>query len=233
MNRLFISLAVLSVGMAQAEPRTFTSPDGRTIQGEISSATPDRVTLKLVNGQTIVAEVGRFVQADQDHIAAWRKANPVQTKYRFTADYTKSKSSSSKQNAGSETITTEMWDCNMKLVNQSGQTLEGVTVEYVIYLDRFSQGNKIITSQTGKADIGTMKHLQQLVVKTDAVRLMGYELQGGYYYPDGTRPRGKEGIRGMTINIKHAGNVVFGWSSNNVPKGGATAEGTTGSLLGK
>lgn len=233
MNRLFISLAVLSVGLAQAEPHTFTSPDGRTIQAEISSATPDRVTLKLAGGQSIVAEVGRFVQADQDHIAEWRKANPVQMKYRFTADYTKSKASSSKQSMGSETITTEMWDCNMKLVNQSGQTLEGVTVEYVIYLDRFSQGNKIVSSQNGKADLGTMKHLQQMVVKTDAVRLMAYELKGGYYYTDGTRPRGKEGIRGMTINIKHGGNAVFSWSSNNVPKGGPTAEGTTGSLFTK
>lgn len=233
MNRLFISLAVLSVGLAQAEPRTFTSPDGRTILAEIASATPDRVTLKLANGQTIVAQVDRFVQADQDHIAEWRKANPVQTKYRFTADYTKSKSSSSKQSMGTETITTEMWDCNMKLVNQSGLTLEGVTVEYVIYLDRFSQGNKIVTSQVGKADIGTMKHLQQLVVKTNPVQLQGYELKGGYYYTDGTRPRGKEGIRGMTINIKHSGNTVFSWSSNNVPKGGAMAEGTKGSLFGQ
>ena len=61
----------------------------------------------------------------------WRKANPEQIKYRFVADYTKSKASSSKRKENNETITTERWECNMKLTNQSGQTLEGVTVDKV------------------------------------------------------------------------------------------------------
>jgi hypothetical protein len=157
----------------------------------------------------------------------------VQIKYRFTADYTKSKSDSSKSNQGSETITTEIWDCNMKLTNQSGQTLEGVTVDYVIYYDRLERGNKITRSQPGKADIGTMKNLQQMVIKTDSVKLFGVELKGGYYYTDGTRPRDKESIKGMAITINHAGQKVFTWASNNVPKGGSTAEGTKGSLFGQ
>ncbi|MES2594839.1 MAG: hypothetical protein V4662_05870 [Verrucomicrobiota bacterium] len=233
MNRLLIALALLPVALVNAEPRTFTSPDGRTLEAEISAATPDRVTLKMTNGQTIVAPVDKFVPADQEHIAEWRKANPMQVKYRFAADYSKSKASSSKSGSGSEVITTEMWECNMKLTNQSGQTLDGVTVDYTIYLDEFSRGSKITTSKKGQFKVGTMKNLQQMVVKTDPVQIQGVELKGGYYYTDGSRPRDKESIRGMLIEINHEGKKVFTWASNNVPKGAMTAEGSEGSLFGK
>ena len=225
---------LLTSSVLHAEPRTFTSPDGRTLQAEITAATPDRVTLKTATGQTLVAPVDKFSPADQEHIAEWRKANPVQIKYRFLADYTKSKASSSKSKQGNETITTELWECNMKITNQSGQTLEGVTVDYEIYFDNIERGNKVTRSISGKADIGTMKHLQQLVVKTEPVELHGVQLEGGYYYADGSRARQKEDLRGMIIHVSHGGQKVFTWTSNNVPKGaGSTAEGTKGSLLGQ
>jgi hypothetical protein len=157
----------------------------------------------------------------------------VQIKYRFAADYTKSKSSSSKSNGGTEVITTEIWECNMKLTNQSGQTLDGVTVDYIIYMDQLGAGAKVTTSQKGQIKVGTMKNMQQVMFKSDPVRLRGVELKGGYYYTDGSRPRDKGSIRGMVIEVNHEGKKVFTWASNNVPKGAMTAEGTEGSLFGK
>ncbi len=233
MKPLLIAFALLPLCVANAEPRIFTSPDGRTIEAEITAATADRVTLKLTSGQTIVAPVDKFVSADQEHIAGWRKANPVQIKYRFAADYTKSKSSSSKSNGGTEVITTEIWECNMKLTNQSGQTLDGVTVDYIIYMDQLGAGAKVTTSQKGQIKVGTMKNMQQMMFKSDPVQLRGVELKGGYYYTDGSRPRDKGSIRGMVIEVNHEGKKVFTWASNNVPKGAMTAEGTEGSLFGK
>ena len=200
-HRILAVFLTLTSALHAGEPRTFTSPDGRTLQAEIQAATPDRVTLKTTAGQTLVAPIDRFSSADQEHIAAWRKANPVQVKYRFLADYTKSKSSSSKSTSGSETITTEIWDCNMKITNQSGQTLEGVSADYVIYFDSLERGSKITRSKTGKADLGTIKSLQQLIVKTDPIELHGVELNGGYYYADGSRARQKEAITAMIINL--------------------------------
>ncbi len=80
-TRGFLTLLLIFGTMLTAgEPRTFTSPDGRTIQAEIQAATPDRVTLKTTAGQTLVAPIDKFIPADQDHIVAWSKANPVQVK---------------------------------------------------------------------------------------------------------------------------------------------------------
>lgn len=232
--RTTCALLLISLNAAWAEVRTFTSPDGRTLQAEITAATPDRVSLKTAAGQPLVVPIDKFIPADQAHIAEWRKANPAQIKYRFVADYTKSKAGSSKMKSNNETITTEQWECNMKITNQSGQTLEGVTVDYVIYFDNLERGNKVTRSKAGKADIGTMKSLQQIVVKTTPVELHSVQLEGGYYYTDGTRARQKETLNGMIIHVNHDGKKVFTWTSSGVPKGaGTTAEGTKGSLFGQ
>lgn len=232
--RTTCALLLISLNDAWAEVRTFTSPDGRTLQAEITAATPDRVSLKTAAGQPLVVPIDKFIPADQEHISEWRKANPVQIKYRFVADYTKSKAGSSKMKSYNETITTEQWECNMKITNQSGQTLEGVTVDYVIYYDNLERGNKVTRSKAGKADIGTMKSLQQIVVKTTPVELHSVQLEGGYYYTDGTRARQKETLNGMIIHVNHDGKKVFTWTSSGVPKGaGTTAEGTKGSLFGQ
>lgn len=228
---LCFSLSFLACQALQAEPRTFTSPDGRTLQAEIISATPDRVTLKTSAGQTLVAPVDKFIPADQENIAAWRKANPAAINYRFVADYTKSKEGSSKTKQNNTFITTERWLCNLKLINQSGQTLEDVSADYRIFFDQLERGEKITRSKTGKVDLGTLKSLQQVVVKTDTVELQSIELEGGYYFTDGSRSRQKEGIKGVLIDIRHAGKKVFTWASSGVPKGAErVAEGTEGSL---
>lgn len=228
---LCLSLSLLATEALQAEPKTFTSPDGRTLQAEIISATPDRVTLKTTAGQTLVAPIDKFIPADQEDIAAWRKANPAKINYRFVADFTKSKEGSSKIKQGNIFVTTERWVCNLKLINQSGQTLEDVSAGYRIFFDQLERGEKITRSKAGRLDFGTLKALQQVVVKTDAVELQAIELEGGYYFTDGSRARQKEGIRGILIDIMHEGKKVFTWISPGVPKGAErVAEGTGGSL---
>lgn len=234
-----VGVSLLVFGMLQsftlhAEVRTFTSPDGRTLQAEIVAATPDRVSLKTATGQPLIVPIDKFIPADQQFINDWRKANPEQIKYRFVADYTKSKASSSKRKENNETITTERWECNMKLTNQSGQTLDGVTVDYTIYFDNIEQGNKVTRSKKGTAKIGAMKNLQQMVVKTEAIELHNVQLEGGFYYTDGSRARQKETLNGMVIHINHGGKKVFTWASSGVPKGAESiAEGTKESLIGQ
>jgi len=216
-----------------AEPRTFTSPDGRTLQADILSATPDTVTLKMSTGQTLVTPIARFSQEDQAHINAWRKQNPAPIKYNFAASFTKEKKNTSKSSTGAEVITTDTWVCNMKIANRSGQTLEGVTVEYEVFYNILNRGQPVLQKLTGKAEAGTIKHLQEVVVPTGEIKLTTTLLDGSYYYADSTRARKKESLEGMIITISHEGKKVFTWASSGVPKGAnTTAPGTTGSLFG-
>lgn len=227
------SLLISLTSVSADTPHIFTSPDGRTLEAEIVSATPDRVSLKTTTGVPIVAPINKFIQADQEFIAQWRKDHPVAIRYKFAADYTKSKVSSTKRKSNNTEVTTEIWECNMKITNESGQTLEGVTVDYVIYYDQMERGNKISQNKAGKTDLGTMKAQQQLVVKTDTVALSTTLLEGGFYYTDGTKTRQKDSISAMQINIHHDGKQVFSWASAGVPKGAGNSEGSKGSLFEK
>lgn len=203
----------------QAELRTFTSPDGRTLQAEIQSATADSVTLKLANGQPLTAPVSKFSDVDKAYIAEWRKANPTTTKYDFAASYSKEKVSSSKQNMGSVEQTVERWICNLKIINRSGQLLENLKVNYEVLCDRSSDGATGARKVTGSVEIPSIKHLEETKVPTGEITLAESKLRPGYYYKDGTRPRNKDSIDSVGIKIIHNKQVVFEWSSN-----GATSD---------
>lgn len=199
---------------AQAELRTFTSPDGRTLQGNIQSATADSVTLKLANGQPLTAPVSKFSDVDKAYIAEWRKANPATTKYDFAASYSKEKVSSTKQNLGSVEQNVERWICNLKIANRSGQLLENLKVNYEVQCNRAADGTAGPRKVVGSLNIASIKHLEETKLQTEQVTLIESKLRGGYYYKDGTRPRNKDSIESVGIKIVHDKQVVFEWSSD-------------------
>jgi hypothetical protein len=206
---------------ATAEVRTFTSPDGRTLDAEVSSATLDTVTLKLAAGGTIVAPISKFSTADQQFIKEWRKQNPTAIKYSFTSSYTKEKTKSQKSSVGAATVTSDSWICNMKIANRSGQTLEKLKIDYDIFYDNNEGGRVVTRKASGSATIDNIKHLQEVLVPTKELTLQTSQLKGGYYYSDGARARQRDSLSGMVIKISHEGKQVYTWASSGVPEGRA------------
>ncbi|MES2735338.1 MAG: hypothetical protein V4672_03390 [Verrucomicrobiota bacterium] len=229
--RISAFMALALAANLQAEPRTFTSPDGRTLQADVQSATTDMVTLKLANGAPLTVQISKFSEADQTYIAEWRKANPTAIKYNFATSFTKDKRDSSKSSRNNEEITTDTWACNVKLANRSNQTLDGLKMDYEIYYTQVTGKQAVTRKMTGQADVPSIKHLEELVVPTRELKLTTSKLEGGYYYLDGSRSRQKDAIEGVAIKLTHDGKMVYEWASAGVPKDrGATAEGTSGSL---
>ncbi|MEN3939857.1 hypothetical protein WJU23_01080 [Prosthecobacter sp. SYSU 5D2] len=230
-SRLFRSAPSVVLGVvlalsAEAAPRTFTSPDGRTLQAEIQAATADTVTLKLAAGPAMTVPVSKFSKADQAFITEWRKANPETIKYEFVPAFTKSKTDSSKAVVNNEERTTESWVCNVKLLNRSGQQLDDLKVDYEIYFSQANGPDYVTRKATGSAAVGSIKHLQEINFQTSDVKLVTYKLEGGFYYSDGSRSRRKDSIEGVVLKIKHGGKQVFEWASSGVPKDRAPATGT-------
>lgn len=203
---------------ANAAPRTFTSPDGRTLQAEIQSATPDTVTIQLATGAVMTVPVSSFSQADQVYIAEWRKANPVTIKYDFVPAFTKSKTDSSTAKVNNEERTTESWVCNVKLLNRSGETLDGLKVDYEIYYNQANGPTSVIRKAAGSAPVASIKHLQEIAIQTSPVKLVTSKLDGGFYWADGSRARKKDSIEGVLLKIRHGGKLVYEWASSGVPK---------------
>jgi hypothetical protein len=225
----FLIAALLGISTSaslQAESRTFTSPDGRTVEAEVQSATPDKVTLKLTNGQTIVTEINRFSEADKVYITEWRKVNPETIKYDFATNYTKEKSTTTKSRDGNVQITTENWLCNLKLTNKSGQTLEGVKVDYEIFYS-FNAGPKPQPRKTtGTVQVPSIKSFEEIILQTKSVALATRKLDGGFYFADGTRPRQKDEIDGVVIRVTHGNKTVYEWASQGLPadRGGIASD---------
>lgn len=212
--KLALLFVLGAAATAQAELRTFTSPDGRALQGDIQSATADSVTLKLANGQPLTAPVSKFSDVDKAYIAEWRKANPATTKYDFAASYSKEKVSSSKQKTGAVEQTVENWICNLKITNRSGQLLENLKVNYEVLCERASDGATGPRKVTGSVEIPSIKHLEETKLPTGQITLAESKLRAGFYYKDGTRPRNKDSIESVGIKIVHNQQVVFEWSSD-------------------
>lgn len=226
-----VAVSLMIPLLSWAEPRTFTSPDGRTLKAQVESATPDMVTLKLATGQSVTAPVQKFGPADQAYIAEWRKANPAAIKYSFTASYTKEKvdsvtkespliSRNSQASNSFETQKADFWVCKMKIANRSGQSLENVKLDYEIYYDEIQRGEKETTLRKvmGSTTIPLIKNFEEVTVPTTEIKLMTSQLNGGFYWKDGGRTRQKDSLVGMAISFSHEGKKVFDWASNGVPK---------------
>ena len=68
---LFI-LTLLSQGMA----RVFTSTEGRTLEGEIITASKDSFVLEDSQRKRTTIPLAKLIPADRDYVAEWKKANP-------------------------------------------------------------------------------------------------------------------------------------------------------------
>lgn len=223
----------------RAEVRTFTSPDGRTLQAEIVSATPDSVTLKLGSGQVMTAPLSKFSQQDQAYVGQWLKTAPKNPappapdiRYDFAINFAKEKVGTRKSSAMNQTITQEEWICKMKINNRSGQTVDNVVANYMIFYSDTGDGRPVVRRQSGQAQVGSIKHLQEVIVPTQSVNLAEYRLDGGFYFEDGTRARRKDNIEGLVVNILVSGKQVFTWSSPGVPAGASrSASDEKGSLF--
>lgn len=235
---LLLSYLASSVPL-KAEVRTFTSPDGRTLQAEIVSATSDAVSLKLGSGQVITAPLSKFSPQDQAYVGNWLKTAPKNQpsgvpdiRYDFAISFSKEKVGTRKTKSMNQEITQEEWICKMKINNRSGQPLDNVVANYLIFYSDTSDGKPVVRRVSGQTQVGTIKHLQEVVVPTKSLNLSEYRLEGGFYFSDGTRARRKDNIEGLIVNILVQGKQVYSWSSPGVPAGaGGSASDEKGSLF--
>lgn len=226
-----LGLAALLLPLAaQAEPRTFTSTDGRSVEAEIVSGDAQTVTLKLANGQTLTTTLDRFSPADRKFISTWVKANPVKINYSFQVSYTKDKTGSTKQKNGSVSVTVENWLCRIKVANRSGQDLEKLELDYTIFYEQMSDGRPVLRSSRDKIVLPSIRSNEELTTETKEIKLASTQLDGGFYYTDGSRARQKDTLAGLSLRFRHEGKEIFTWASQGMEGKTGTAAGTSGSL---
>jgi hypothetical protein len=231
MKRLLTSCIGLSaftslmLNSAQAEFREFTSTDGRKMQAEVEAVTPDRVTIKTAAGASYVTPISQFSAADQAYFKEWAATHTQsEIRYRFEVSYTKEKLDTRNSRDGHKEIKNENWRCNLKIINNSGQTLDQLKVIYTVIYDKIQSDRAITVGREGSKTIDLIKHHEQLIIPTDEVTLTSSQLVDGWYYFNGSRVRKKDSIEGVKVSLEHKGKEVFTWKSMGSPETYAAAK---------
>lgn len=64
---------LLTMGSAGAQVRTFTSTDGRTLDGSVLKVAGDAAVLKLTAGRSVTVPFDLLIEADREYLREWAK----------------------------------------------------------------------------------------------------------------------------------------------------------------
>lgn len=127
-----VAFGLLPLG-ANAETRTFTSADGKTMDAEIVSATDVEVTVKLTaNNRQVKFPISLLSEDDQAFVQKWSEEN---VKYNLRIDAKKETSGSETSKKGDTTTNVRSYVYGVSILNWGRTDLDNAMVKYRIYLD--------------------------------------------------------------------------------------------------
>lgn len=113
-----ISVVLTSLGVA----RVFTSNEGRTLEGEIVAASENSFVIEGKDRRRITVPIAKVIQADQDFVKEWKKANPP---LKFAIEAKKEAGSKEKVDASTKT---ENYHWKITVKNQSAEPITDLTL---------------------------------------------------------------------------------------------------------
>lgn len=222
---ILTTLSIIPSQSVAEDFREFTNTGGQTMKAIIISATDTDVTLKREDGREVSGGIRFFSEADQSHIAEWRKANPAQITYDFAIQFTRERTDRTKSVEGHLNVVYESWKYKIKLENRSKAGGAGIPVSGISLLynlsktpksrarDSSSQNNNLRSAggllvQTGKIDLGTLEYLRVKEFETETIPINHSELAPGWYYADGGKDESNDELEGISIQLVKDGKIV-------------------------
>lgn len=154
---------------AQAQARTFTDRDGRTLEAELVGVQGGNAVLKLPNGQTSGVPIERLSEEDQQFVRNWQAANPD---FRVEISTTRER----KERTGNNTRSREMWVYRITVTNRSSAPVaEGLTLHYlqlVEHTDRMASARdrtELSRYSIGSIDLPEIEPLGSHTVETEPI----------------------------------------------------------------
>jgi hypothetical protein len=221
MKRLLCILAIL-YGMAapDAEARTFTSTDGKTLEAELVGADAFQATLKLPDGRQVAVPLNRLSQADQAFVVGWIQEHPQAIRYSFAVDATKDKVESKAASTGDSYVKGKAtkWLYHVKITNRASLPIEGLKMRYQIHYIDVDGTSKSVEFKSGVKEVAGLKPGASTSVDTDPVELLTTQLDGSFYYGDGAKSKQVDTIKGIAVTLEHAGRSVHEFTTGSVKK---------------
>ena len=238
MKKLILSVAGwLLPGVAILPARTFTSTDGRTLEGEIRAANEKEVTIKrTVDGREVKVPLSALIPAHQQEVAAWLQVKSL-TKLTFTA--TKDKETSNTRSTGGSTAVNskdQTWSWVITVKNGSAFPVSGLSREWAQVVERTdrNQGAYAGPSKTiARRSIGTVQvpdipAFGSVKVKTEPIvvqsmKSLSYSSSttaSGDRVTEVTSYKWDEALSGLGVSLLKGNDRVVRWKTGTDP--GAT-----------
>lgn len=201
--------------LGTAAARTFTSTDGRKLEGEIVDADNNVVSIKRASdGRTLKVPVDSLSADNLKEIAEWRTAKAL-GKLVFTASKEKVSSTGKKGGGGALTNTREqLWSWVITVKNNSSHPITGTTLRWAQVVERTDRNQAAVAGAAktvARGAQGTMQlpelgAFQSIKIKTDAIAVHDYK------YVSFSTSTGPSGGKTTTVTSEKWDEVLSGLS---------------------
>lgn len=210
--KLLATLCLLAA--ASAEAREFTDNQGRKLEGELLSVTgPQAVIKRTEDGRQFTVAVSQFSEEDRKFMAEFAATH---VHYDFDVKLTKDRQGTTKSKFNNVTSAEEKWAYKVDLTNKSSADATDLRVDY--WLFRKADDGKIKTKaqvqQSGSTKVGELKHAATKQFQTKAVVLTKQELDGGFYFSDGTKNKAHDSLGGVAMRFFQGDREVATWATD-------------------
>lgn len=206
-------IAALLAGAASLPARTFTSSDGKTLEGSLVRVTEAGAVIKLDSGgREVVVPLARLHEDDQAFVKKWHASNP-DLNFELTAVKTRVDRRSS--NEGGRRHTAEDWRYEITIQSRSRDPLTDLVLHYsqfVLFDDKNSSKGGISRHGTGTIAVPPIPPSGRVVVRTQPVLVESLDsrVKSGNLI---TTEKWNETLRGMNVEAYWGHRPVMRWNT--------------------
>lgn len=211
----------------QADGREFASRNGSTMEAELVSHKEGKVTIRRDDGKDFEVEPSIFCQKDEDFIRKWMSTRPETVIYNFAIEADKKKVDGEKRNYGYKTVKNELWSYQIRISNNSKDTVSDLEIHYRVFYTNSADGSYGTSDDSPMKMVEGAEKLRQeleynndilLTTRAVPIDMVDYRYGGSRY---------KDELKGCLVRILDPqGEVVCDWVSPAVSMKGKTWENT-------
>lgn len=181
-------LALGSVCLLNAETRTLTDKQGRSLKAELISSDGDNVTIKREDGQTFTLPLASLSADDRTFIQDWaKKQAALIPDGGVELQISRGKFDSKKKGEEGVTVSEEQWGYTVTFFNRTSKAFAGARVDYILFVKPDMEPGKDSTAaplkqQAGTHAISALGARDSVAFRTDSITVFKQQLKPGYVW---------------------------------------------------
>ncbi len=172
----------------KAEMRTLTDKQGRSLKAEVVSVDGDKVTIKREDGQTFALSLASLGDDDQKSLQEWAKKQAALIPAGgVELQISRGKFDTKNKDKGAIIFSEEQWGYSVNLLNRTGKVLNGMHVDYILFVKPDLEPGKSSTivplkQKPGSKKFDTVGAFESANFRTDPIIVYKQQLKAGYVW---------------------------------------------------